>query len=69
MAGRPLDAAEVAGIDQVRAALDGELGERLAGLLTPAEVAALAARCDRLLRNGPFPGPSGDMPALPWPLF
>lgn len=37
---------------------------------TPAEeIAALAARCTRLLDDGRFPPPSGRMPALPWPLF
>ncbi len=64
-----LDAAEVAGIEQVRETLDGELGERLSALLTIEEVIALADRCDRLLRNRTFPGPSGDMPAFPWPFF
>ena len=53
----------------MRAALDGDLGQRLSALLSDDEVEALADRCDRLLRNGTFPGPSGDMPAFPWPFF
>ncbi|WP_130176528.1 SCO1664 family protein [Cryobacterium sp. SO1] len=67
--GDELSIDELAGIDTVRAALDGDLGEALAVLLTPAELAALAARCDRLRTDGRFPAPEGEMPAVPWPLF
>ena len=67
--GDPLDAEERAGVERVRAALDGDLGRELAGLLADDEVAALVARCDRLLAQGVFPGPEGEMPAVPWPLF
>lgn len=67
--GDALDPSEAAGVERVRSLLDGDLGERLTGLLTDREVSALAARCERLLRRGIFPGPSGDMPAFPWPFF
>ena len=67
--GDELTADELAGIDTVRDALAGELGDALAVLLTPAELAALAARCDRLRTDGRFPAPEGEMPAVPWPLF
>ncbi|WP_250446304.1 SCO1664 family protein [Actinotalea sp. C106] len=67
--GDPLDPDEVAGVELVRAGLGGDLGVELSALLSAAEVAALAARCDRLLAEGAFPGPDGDMPAVPWPLF
>ncbi len=81
--GEPLDDDELAGVERVRAGLgagsaigtgttsatEGDLGHRLRGLLTPDEVAALAERCDRLLRTARFPAPKGDMPAVPWPLF
>lgn len=67
--GEPLHADEVAGVQRVRAALDGDLGEALAGLLDDEELAALATRCDRLVRRGVFPGPRGDLPAFPWPFF
>jgi uncharacterized repeat protein (TIGR03843 family) len=64
---------ELAGVAQVRAdlgpQLDGDLGRRLAELLTPDEVTQLAQRCDRLLSAARFPHPAGDMPAVPWPLF
>ena len=33
------------------------------------EIASLAKRCARLRSAGRFPAPSGDMPAVPWPLF
>jgi uncharacterized repeat protein (TIGR03843 family) len=57
------------GVDRVIEGLQGELGRNLAKLLNAAEVAALAARCARLRFTGRFPAPSGDMPAVPWPLF
>ena len=67
--GEELHTAELAGVERVRANLDGDLGRRLSELLSDAELAALAARCDRLLREGTFPGPEGEMPAFPWPLL
>ncbi len=67
--GESLEPDEVAGVHRVRADLDGDLGRRLAGLLSDGELAALATRCDRLLRRAVFPGPRGDMPAFPWPIF
>jgi len=67
--GDPLNPDELAGVQRVRADLDDGLGQRLSGLLDDDELAALAVRCDRLLRQGVFPGPAGEMPALPWPLF
>ncbi|MFC8303624.1 SCO1664 family protein [Specibacter sp. NPDC057265] len=67
--GEAFTAEELAGIDRVRTALDGELGEALAELLTAEEIASLAVRCSRLLSAGRFPAPSGEMSAVPWPLF
>ncbi|MGN6239357.1 MAG: SCO1664 family protein [Cellulosimicrobium cellulans] len=80
--GESLDVDELAGVERVRAGLgtgdgstddgtahDGDLGRRLADLLAPDEVTALAERCDRLLRAARFPAPTGGMPAVPWPLF
>lgn len=67
--GEALAPDELAGVERVRAELDAGLGQRLSELLTGDELAALATRCDRLLRTGVFPGPSGDMPAFPWPFF
>lgn len=67
--GDKLTEEELSGIDRVRSQLDGELGSALAELLTDTEIAALATRCDRLKKNRRFPGPRGQMPAVPWPLF
>jgi uncharacterized repeat protein (TIGR03843 family) len=67
--GEPLDPDEVAGVERVRALLDDDLGRGLSELLSDEELAALATRCDRLLRRGSFPGPRGAMPAFPWPFF
>ncbi|MBB5641515.1 putative repeat protein (TIGR03843 family) [Cryobacterium roopkundense] len=67
--GDALTSDEIAGIDRVRAQLCGELGHTLAELLTPGEIDAVATRCDRLLSEGTFPAPEGDMPAVPWPIF
>lgn len=52
---------------RLRAGLDAELGERLASLLHPREVAATSRRIDRLLATGVFPWPDPRRPALPWP--
>lgn len=67
--GEELDAEELAGVHRVRDGLSGELEKMLAALLSDDEVAALAARCERLLADARFPGPQGEMPAVPWPVF
>ncbi len=67
--GEGLDADELDGIARVGSDLAGDLGESLSGLLGDLEIAAFAARCDRLRSEGRFPAPHGDMPAMPWPLF
>ncbi|MCF3137650.1 SCO1664 family protein [Paenarthrobacter sp. AR 02] len=67
--GDALNADELARLDRVRDGLHGELGQQLAGLLSAEEVEALAMRSDRLHSVGQFPAPSGQAPAVPWPLF
>ena len=67
--GDALTEEELAGVDRVSEELGGELGSRLAELISADEIAALAARCAALRTEGQFPEPSGDMPAVPWPLF
>lgn len=67
--GDDLTAEELEGVERVSAGLDGELGERLAVLLTADEVASFAARCSALRSTAQFPAPAGEMPAVPWPLF
>ena len=67
--GEELSAEELEGIDRVLEGLEGELGSQLAKLLTAEEIAAFAARCALLRSAGAFPAASGNMPAVPWPLF
>jgi uncharacterized repeat protein (TIGR03843 family) len=67
--GSRLAAAELEVLDGLRERLDGELGESLAALLAPIEVAATATRLDELLRTRRFPLPDPDRPAIPWPPF
>ncbi|MBA9080261.1 putative repeat protein (TIGR03843 family) [Micrococcus aloeverae] len=57
------------GVGRVLEGLSGDLGDKLAGLLLPDDIAALGARCTRLLEDQRFPAPSGRTPAVPWPLF
>jgi uncharacterized repeat protein (TIGR03843 family) len=67
--GDPLTTDELDGVDRVSGALRGQLGQDLTGLLSAEEIASLAARCAWLRSAGRFPAPSGEMPAVPWPLF
>ena len=64
-----LTADELDGVERVLAGLDGDLGAELAELLSADEIASLSARCSEVRSTGRFPGPSGEMPAVPWPLF
>ncbi|AND17622.1 phosphatidylinositol kinase [Rathayibacter tritici] len=67
--GEPLHEEELTALALLRAQIDGPLGAALSQLLTEEEVAAFAKRCERLGARGRFPGPRGEMPAVPWPLF
>jgi uncharacterized repeat protein (TIGR03843 family) len=67
--GDELDADELAGLDRVRDGLGGSLGDALSTLLTGEELTTFARRLDRLHARAVFPAPSGDMPAVPYPLF
>ena len=67
--GQPLTGEELTGVTAVRDGLEADLGEALAEHLSPAELHALRRRCDDLSETGVFPGPAGDMPAVPWPVF
>lgn len=66
---QPLTDDEVAGVAQVRTALDGDLSTSLSDLISPDEIGALRTRCEELLANPVFPAPRGPMPAVPWPPF
>lgn len=65
--GRPLRTNASDTLRQLQAGLVGDLGERLAGLLTPREVRSTVRRIEQLLGSGRHPEPSGEWPAVPWP--
>ncbi len=67
--GQPLDPDELGALRRLRAALDGQLGATLGGLLRRAEVRATVRRVDALLESERFPLPSATWPAVPWPPF
>ncbi|MBL1086312.1 SCO1664 family protein [Streptomyces actinomycinicus] len=66
-AGEPLTPEAVDVLEGLRDGLRGELGERLARLITAAEIDATRARVDALLASGLHPEPNGQWPAIPWP--
>jgi len=69
-AGEPLPAEIVDDLCRVVADLDDSpVGRALAGLLAPAELAAVSMRAADLLREGRFPEPEPGYHAVPWPLI
>lgn len=66
-AGQSLSEDVLQTLTEVRADLDGALGDRLTRLLSGREVRRTRARVDELLRRRTYPEPSGDWPAVPWP--
>jgi uncharacterized repeat protein (TIGR03843 family) len=56
-------------LSQLRADLEGPLGDALSGLLHRDEVRATISRVDRLLTTGRHPQPSDEWPPVPWPPF
>ncbi len=67
--GEPLSEDELDGVATLQNRIGGELGARLAELITDREVEAVIRRCERLRAKARFPAPRGEMPAVPWPLF
>jgi uncharacterized repeat protein (TIGR03843 family) len=69
-AGTPLPDVELSRLDALATDLgapSSSLAQGLDALLAPAEVQALRARVDGLLRRGRFPVPGRRWPAVPWP--
>jgi uncharacterized repeat protein (TIGR03843 family) len=66
---RPIDDEETAALRHHADRLEGDLGERLADLLTAPEIVAVRRRLARLLSAGRFPQPGGGWPSIPWPAF
>ncbi len=67
--GAPLPDDAVDTLAALRVDLAGELGDRLRTLISAREVTVTRRRVERLLRDGCFPQPSDDWPAVPWPPF
>lgn len=68
-AGEPVPPALADDVCRVVAETDtGELGARLATLLSPPELAAFSMRAADLLREGCFPEPEPGYHSVPWPL-
>ncbi|HEX3931619.1 MAG TPA: SCO1664 family protein [Nocardioides sp.] len=68
-AGEALTDEDEACLDRLSGALEGDLGERLLGLVTPHEVEATRRRVKRLLRVRSLPEPGQGWRAIPWPPF
>ncbi|GAA0409891.1 SCO1664 family protein [Streptomyces luteireticuli] len=68
-AGEPLTGEALEALRRLSADLaeGSPLADRLAELITPAEIGALRARVADLLRTGRHREPSGQWPAIPWP--
>ncbi len=66
-ADEPLSDSAVEVLCELRAGLDGGLGERLHELLTVREVRRTVRRIDQLLTRRRYPMPAADRPAIPWP--
>lgn len=66
-AGRPIPEECLAAIGRVVG--DDALHQRIAELLSPAEADAFARRVADLLAEPIHPGPPGDRPSLPWPVW
>ncbi|MFI5935460.1 SCO1664 family protein [Actinoplanes sp. NPDC051494] len=65
--GKAIPADSLAVLQQLSAALDEGLGEKLDEHLMISEVQQTRLRVRRLLRKGRFPSPPQDWPAVPWP--
>jgi hypothetical protein len=59
----------IAMLHELSRALQGDLGDSLAELLTGREVRATRHRVARLLRSATFPLPPTDWPAIPYPPY
>jgi uncharacterized repeat protein (TIGR03843 family) len=68
-AGFALTSDEKAWLLQLKSLIESKGRTVLEGLLSEIEYLALLARIDKTLREGEFPHPSQEWPAVPWPPF
>ena len=68
-ANEPFSEAEIMMLRKAQSELAGDLGNKLAPLLTQIEIEQTSHRISRLLAEGTFPLPNPDWPAVPWPAF
>jgi hypothetical protein len=68
-ANEPFSEAEIMMLRKAQSELTGDLGNKLAPLLTQIEIEQTSHRISRLLAEGTFPLPNPDWPAVPWPAF
>jgi len=67
--GDPIAEEDVQALQCLAERLDADLGDRLADLLTAAEIRATRRRLARLLSARRFPQPGRGWPSIPWPAF
>jgi hypothetical protein len=67
-AGRPVPAAELDRLQELRARLGDEWAEAIGDDLGDDAAAATVARVESLLARRQHPDPPGDRPAYPWPI-
>jgi hypothetical protein len=67
-AGKPVDDDNLAAVDKLMTALNGDLAETLEPHITVEEIVALLERARDLLDNPVMPGPDRHRP-IPWPAF
>lgn len=68
-AGLPVPRPLMAAVEKLDQALAGDLCDRVADLLSPAEAGSLVARVKHLRSTGTHPFPPDDRPAMPWPVW
>jgi hypothetical protein len=68
-ASKPFSEAEIMMLHKAQTELAGDLGNKMAPLLTQIEIEQTSHRISSLLAEGTFPLPNPDWPAVPWPAF
>ena len=67
--GEPFTDQEIHILEHAKSSLQAELRIKLEPLLTDNEIDAIDSRVRKLLKDGCFPAPNPNWPAVPWPAF